>query len=641
MNFSAQPKGIWPFSVWKRVKFDLLLMYTKPRQHPCAPVSSWQDPLREPLLRSVPYRLRSKGLAVFAHLMAYMGDVPTSQSSTWHIHQILSCGIRYTGLRDEIYCQIIKQTTANPSRLSNVKGWQAMAICCGVFLPSDSFYLYLAAHLEQVASGNIARQGTADQLGQFAHGMVNPAEAAAYALERLRKLKRIGPRRLLPLSKEIEVVENMDTIPAEVALPDGSWQAFLLRPMDTSKEVVEHLVSILGLLEARSYGLYQLEPNGVEKLIASNAYILEVQAKCNAPATTPQNIQDIRFGAKSVEKLSRLLCGSANALVENSSPTTSVLRSEELGLGERGAGPQQFSDGSLHMMLKRKLYFIDLEKLPEDLRAIVLAFEYSQAVHDIVKGVHMVQEGDAMMLGAMQLRADCGTSRVDPEILAGIDGSKYGPPYCVQGNEGAWKDAIATTLASLPSSGGNSASWKQDYIDYVKARCPLYEACLFFVKPLSNFSMPEAMYLAVSSTGVSFVDASTRGLEISNTIQMCIGLLQAIQQKTIQAEPGGAGSQWDKPPQPFLQGEESDAYASDSSISSYGGTPDLVQAHAQAPVRQSSVAEQPWPQTPLEEATAQARSPSGASEEQQHRRKHRKHQKNPDNEQPLSPPSGS
>lgn len=58
-----------------------------------------------------------------------------------------------------------------------------------------------------MAGGNISRKGTADTLGMLEQGMVNPAEAAAYCLERLRKVKNIGPRHLLPLSKEIEAVE--------------------------------------------------------------------------------------------------------------------------------------------------------------------------------------------------------------------------------------------------------------------------------------------------------------------------------------------------------------------------------------------------------------------------------------------------
>ncbi|BBN19186.1 hypothetical protein Mp_8g08530 [Marchantia polymorpha subsp. ruderalis] len=508
--------------------------------------------------------------------MAYMGDVPTKRGRIFHIHQILSAGIKYAGLRDEVFTQIIKQTTSNPSRLSNVKGWQAMALCCGTFRPSEVFYPYLDAYLEQVAGGNISRKGTADTLGMLEQGMVNPAEAAAYCLERLRKVKNIGPRHLLPLSKEIEAVENMDTLPREVSLPDGTWQAFILRPMDTSEEVVTHLVNILGLFEARSYGLYQLDSNGVEKLIGSNSYILEVEASCNTLVSTPQNIQDIRFGAKTILKLSRFFCGSEDDHVEDSLST--------VVLGSGSGGQSQFSEGNLHMLLKRKLYLVDLETLPPASRQAVLSFEYAQAVHDIVQGVHIVSEGDAMMLGAMQLRADLGTSRVEPEILAGIDGSKYGPQYCVQGNEGAWKDAIATTLYALPPS-DNVMSWKQDYIDYVKSRCPLYEACRFFVRPLSNPAMPREMYLAVASTGVSFVDAksresinfleyaeiaswgytptvfsiivgsmsistdnqfeTTQGLEIANVIQLYVDLIQSIQEKSGQAEPALQEQLWD------------------------------------------------------------------------------------------------
>ncbi|TFK47061.1 Rho GTPase activation protein [Heliocybe sulcata] len=105
---------------------------------------------------------------------------------------LLGEGLLHGELRDEIYCQVMKQLNGNPSPESVFKGWQLLCVLLITFPPSKNFETYLQSFIHQ-------RTGQAE-------GRVDVM--AKYCLRRLAYISKKGPRGKPPSTVEIEVASD-------------------------------------------------------------------------------------------------------------------------------------------------------------------------------------------------------------------------------------------------------------------------------------------------------------------------------------------------------------------------------------------------------------------------------------------------
>ncbi len=90
--------------------------------------------------------MNKRALQLSKNIFGIMGD-KDYQNIDALLYELIHDCLEHSVLRDEIYCQILKQLTKNPNQDSESKGWNLLAICLSIFPPSQQFDMYLEAFL--------------------------------------------------------------------------------------------------------------------------------------------------------------------------------------------------------------------------------------------------------------------------------------------------------------------------------------------------------------------------------------------------------------------------------------------------------------------------------------------------------------
>uniref|UniRef100_A0A3Q2QN27 Myosin X n=1 Tax=Fundulus heteroclitus TaxID=8078 RepID=A0A3Q2QN27_FUNHE len=227
-------------------------------------------PLHSPLL-PLPYgdiqhsgdrsytTLQDEALRVFGslqHLDGVADPVPIIQG-------ILQTGQELKPLRDELYCQLIKQTARppQPGSAANVCSWKILACMSCTFVPSRSILRYLKFHLKRTRE------------------LLPASEMERYAAFALDSLKKTRARENVPSQEEIRSIVARQEMSTTVHCHGGGSCKITIDSHTTAGEVVEKLIRGLAMEDSRNmFALFE-HNDSAEKAIESRTVVADSEIK--------------------------------------------------------------------------------------------------------------------------------------------------------------------------------------------------------------------------------------------------------------------------------------------------------------------------------------------------------------------------
>ncbi|XP_030415618.1 pleckstrin homology domain-containing family H member 1 isoform X2 [Gopherus evgoodei] len=419
--------------------------------------------------------LQTEALKLFKSCQLFINVPVEAPSIDYHVslaQTALQVCLTHTELQNEIYCQLVKQTSCRqPQNHSVIQCWQLLALCAPLFLPQHHFLWYIKQHLQRHADSR-------SEIGKY----------AIYCQRSVERTLHTGEREAKP--SRMEIVSILLRNPFHHSLPfsipvhfmNGTYQVVGFDGSSTVDEFLQRLNQETGMRKPSHTGfsLFTDDPSGrdLEHCLQGNVKICDVISKW------------------------------------------------EQALKELHPGKYEGSTRIVKLTYKNRLYFRNQAKGETDKERLLLAFQVSS---EIANGRFPVNKELALEMVALIAQVEYGD--LDRPVSSSPGGTpqskmqhllqqildKFYPKRYKQNITPEHIRRLADKLATkwMVLQGCSPLECIRIYLT-VARKWPLFGAKVFAAKPVLPSPLEDCpVWIAVNEDGISILDYTTMHLKLS------------------------------------------------------------------------------------------------------------------------------
>uniref|UniRef100_A0A8C0HIG4 Pleckstrin homology, MyTH4 and FERM domain containing H1 n=1 Tax=Buteo japonicus TaxID=224669 RepID=A0A8C0HIG4_9AVES len=419
--------------------------------------------------------LQTEALKLFKSCQLFINVPVEAPSIDYHVslaQTALQVCLTHTELQNEIYCQLVKQTSCRqPQNQSVIQCWQLLALCAPLFLPQHHFLWYIKQHLQRHADPR-------SEIGKY----------AIYCQRSVDRTVQTGEREAKP--SRMEIVSILLRNPYHHSLPfsipvhfvNGTYQVVGFDGSSTVDEFIQRLNQETGMRKPSHVGfsLFTDDPSGrnLEHCLQGNMKICDVISKW------------------------------------------------EQALKELHPGKYEGGTRIVKLTYKNRLYFRSQAKGETDRERLLLAFQVS---NEIANGRFPVNKELALEMVALMAQVEYGdldrpgssspggTSQSKMQHLLHQVLDKFYPKRYKQNITPEQLRQLVDRLATkwMVLQGCSPPECVRIYLT-VARKWPLFGTKIFAAKPILPSSLEDCpVWIAVNEDGISILDYNTMHLKVS------------------------------------------------------------------------------------------------------------------------------